>query len=212
MREDDDYDYLFKVVLVGDTNVGKTNLLCRFTRNEFDLESRCTIGIEFATKLSTVQGKVVKSQIWDTAGQERYRSITDAYYRGAVGALLVYDISRRSSFENLGRWLDELRDHAEDGCLPVMLVGNKSDLQHLRAVDQDEASTFAAEHGLLSCIEASALTSVNVESAFLGLLSEICAQMSTVQPTESHHAPPPVKVDATETRPSSSDNSAQRCC
>jgi len=89
------YDYLFKVVLIGDSGVGKSNLLSRFTRNEFSLESKSTIGVEFATRSIQVDGKTVKAQIWDTAGQERYRAITSAYYRGAVGALLVYDITKQ---------------------------------------------------------------------------------------------------------------------
>jgi len=89
------YDYLFKVVLIGDSGVGKSNLLSRFTRNEFCLESKSTIGVEFATRSIQVDGKTIKAQIWDTAGQERYRAITSAYYRGAVGALLVYDITKQ---------------------------------------------------------------------------------------------------------------------
>eukprot|EP00614_Pseudopedinella_elastica_P006753 CAMPEP_0172594428 /NCGR_PEP_ID=MMETSP1068-20121228/13813_1 /TAXON_ID=35684 /ORGANISM="Pseudopedinella elastica, Strain CCMP716" /LENGTH=133 /DNA_ID=CAMNT_0013392443 /DNA_START=47 /DNA_END=449 /DNA_ORIENTATION=- len=88
----EEYDYLFKVVLIGDSGVGKSNLLSRFTRNEFSLESKSTIGVEFATKSIQTEGKTIKAQIWDTAGQERYRAITSAYYRGAVGALLIYDI------------------------------------------------------------------------------------------------------------------------
>ena len=93
-RAEDDYDYLFKVVLIGDSGVGKSNLLSRFTRNEFDLETKTTIGVEFATNTIVIDGKTIKAQIWDTAGQERYRAITSAYYRGAVGALLVYDSSK----------------------------------------------------------------------------------------------------------------------
>eukprot|EP00300_Choanocystis_sp_HF-7_P005443 c14083_g1_i3.p1 GENE.c14083_g1_i3~~c14083_g1_i3.p1 ORF type:complete len:132 (-),score=22.58 c14083_g1_i3:402-797(-) len=112
MSKEDEYDYLFKVVLIGDSGVGKSNLLSRFTRNEFTLESKSTIGVEFATRSIQTEGKVIKSQIWDTAGQERYRAITSAYYRGAVGALLVYDISKHSSYENVERWLKELRDNA----------------------------------------------------------------------------------------------------
>ncbi|KAH0985750.1 hypothetical protein GBA52_012927 [Prunus armeniaca] len=131
-RADDDYDYLFKVVLIGDSGVGKSNLLSRFTRNEFSLESKSTIGVEFATRSIRVDDKVVKAQIWDTAGQERYRAITSAYYRGAVGALLVYDVTRHVTFENVERWLKELRDHT-DANIVIMLVGNKGDLRHLRA-------------------------------------------------------------------------------
>ncbi|WAR29232.1 YPT31-like protein [Mya arenaria] len=97
-----------KIVLVGDSGVGKTNLLSRFTRNEFNMESKSTIGVEFATRNMQIKGKTVRAQIWDTAGQERYRAITSVYvyYRGAVGALVVYDISKASSFENLDKWLD----------------------------------------------------------------------------------------------------------
>lgn len=127
------YDYLFKTVLIGDSGVGKSNLLSRFTRNEFYLESKSTIGVEFATRSIEVEGKTIKAQIWDTAGQERYRAITSAYYRGAVGALLVYDITKQVTFEHVETWLKELRDHA-DANIVIMLVGNKSDLQHLRAV------------------------------------------------------------------------------
>jgi Ras-related protein Rab-11A len=132
------------VVLIGDSGVGKSNLLSRFTRNEFNLDSKSTIGVEFATRSIQVDAKTIKAQIWDTAGQERYRAITSAYYRGAVGALLVYDISKHQTYENVTRWLKELRDHA-DSNIVIMLVGNKSDLRHLRAVPTEEAKQFASE-------------------------------------------------------------------
>jgi len=173
---DEEYDYLFKVVLIGDSGVGKSNLLSRFTRNEFNLESKSTIGVEFATKSIHVDGKTVKAQIWDTAGQERYRAITSAYYRGAVGALLVYDISKHLSFENVERWLKELRDHAEPNIV-VMLVGNKSDLRHRRTVPTEEAMAFA-ENNNLAFIETSALDSSGVEEAFRQILTEIYRLMS----------------------------------
>mmetsp|Transcript_8176 Transcript_8176/g.12052 ORF Transcript_8176/g.12052 Transcript_8176/m.12052 type:complete len:219 (-) Transcript_8176:31-687(-) len=171
MRADDDYDYLFKIVLIGDSGVGKSNLLSRFTRNEFNLESKTTIGVEFAQKSIVLDNKVLKSQIWDTAGQERYRAITSAYYRGAVGALLVYDICKRASFENCERWLKELKDYAESQIV-VMLVGNKSDLKHLRAVKTEEGAAYAKKHGI-AFIETSALESTNVDLAFERILNEI---------------------------------------
>jgi len=172
MSKEDNYDYLFKVVLIGDSGVGKSNLLSRFTRNEFNLESKSTIGVEFATRsIQTEDNKTIKSQIWDTAGQERYRAITSAYYRGAVGALLVYDIAKHVTYENVERWLKELRDHA-DSNIVIMLVGNKSDLRHLRAVPTEEAKAFA-EKNSLSFIETSALDSTNVEAAFQNILTEI---------------------------------------
>lgn len=177
--KDDEYDYLFKVVLIGDSGVGKSNLLSRFTRNEFNLESKSTIGVEFATRSIQVGGKTIKAQIWDTAGQERYRAITSAYYRGAVGALLVYDIAKHLTYENVERWLRELRDHA-DSNIVIMLVGNKSDLRHLRAVPTEEAKIFSERNGL-SFIETSALDSTNVEAAFQNILSEIYKIVSQKQ-------------------------------
>lgn len=112
---------------------------------------------------------MIKAQIWDTAGQERYRAITSAYYRGAVGALLVYDIAKHLTYENVERWLRELRDHADQNIV-IMLVGNKSDLRHLRSVPTEEAKLFAERHGL-SFIETSALDSTNVETAFQNILT-----------------------------------------
>ncbi|KAI3675958.1 hypothetical protein L1987_85554 [Smallanthus sonchifolius] len=170
-RPDDEYDYLFKVVLIGDSGVGKSNLLSRFTRNEFSLESKSTIGVEFATRTLQVEGKTVKAQIWDTAGQERYRAITSAYYRGALGALLVYDVTKPTTFGNVSRWLKELRDHA-DSNIVIMLIGNKTDLKQLRAVTTEDAQTFSEKEGL-SFIETSALEAVNVEKAFQTILGEI---------------------------------------
>lgn len=118
-----------------------------------------------------VEGKTVKAQIWDTAGQERYRAITSAYYRGAVGALLVYDITKRQTFDNVQRWLRELRDHA-DSNIVIMMAGNKSDLSHLRAVSEDDGQALAEREGL-SFLETSALEATNIEKAFQTILTEI---------------------------------------
>ncbi|KAI5657219.1 hypothetical protein M9H77_26012 [Catharanthus roseus] len=170
-RADEDYDYLFKVVLIGDSGVGKSNLLSRFTRNEFSQESKSTIGVEFATRSIQVDDKVVKAQIWDTAGQERYRAITSAYYRGAVGALLVYDVTRHVTYENVERWLKELRDHT-DVNIVIMLVGNKADLRHLRAVPTTDAKAFAERENTFF-METSALEAFNVENAFTEVLTQI---------------------------------------
>ncbi|XP_047323184.1 ras-related protein Rab11B [Impatiens glandulifera] len=170
-RADEDYDYLFKLVLIGDSGVGKSNLLSRFARNEFSLESKSTIGVEFATRSIRVDEKIIKAQIWDTAGQERYRAITSAYYRGAVGALLVYDVTRHVTFENVERWLKELRDHT-DANIVIMLVGNKADLRHLRAVSTEDAKAFA-EREKTFFMETSALESLNVENAFTEVLTQI---------------------------------------
>lgn len=118
-----------------------------------------------------MEGKTVKAQIWDTAGQERYRAITSAYYRGAVGALLVFDITKRQTFDNVQRWLRELRDHA-DSNIVIMMVGNKSDLNHLRAVSEEDGQALAEREGL-SFLETSALEATNIEKAFQTILTEI---------------------------------------
>merc|ERR1711988_613878 len=181
----EEYDYLFKVVLIGDSGVGKSNLLTRFTRDEFKSDSKSTIGVEFATQTIQVDKKNIKAQIWDTAGQERYRAITSAYYRGAVGALLVYDITKKATFEGVKTmWLEELRANADDNII-IMLVGNKKDLGHLRAVTTEEGRSFA-EANNLSFIETSAQQrdgekcklgdgeeSGNVTRAFENILKEI---------------------------------------
>ncbi|KAH8593297.1 ras GTPase [Bisporella sp. PMI_857] len=182
----DEYDFLFKVVLIGDSGVGKSNLLSRFTRNDFNLDSKSTIGVEFATRSIQVDEKTIKAQIWDTAGQERYRAITSAYYRGAVGALLVYDISKHQTYDNVTRWLKELRDHA-DSNIVIMLAGNKADLKHLRAVPTDDAVKFAKDNDL-SFIETSALDATNVEAAFQTILSEIY-RIVTQKALDNNEAP-----------------------
>ncbi|KAL5707957.1 Golgi membrane exchange factor (Ric1p-Rgp1p) subunit [Ranunculus cassubicifolius] len=164
-------DYVFKVVLIGDSAVGKSQLLARFARNEFSLDSKATIGVEFQTRTLVIDHKTVKAQIWDTAGQERYRAVTSAYYRGAVGALLVYDMTKRQSFDHVARWLEELRGHADKNIV-IMLIGNKSDLTTLRSVSTEDAKEFAQRENLFF-METSALEATNVETAFLTVLTEI---------------------------------------
>ncbi|KAJ6968075.1 ras-related protein RABA4d-like [Populus alba x Populus x berolinensis] len=162
-------DYVFKIVLIGDSAVGKSQLLARFARNEFTVDSKATIGVEFQTKTLAIHNKTVKAQIWDTAGQER--AVTSAYYRGAVGAMLVYDMTKRQSFDHMARWLEELRGHADKSII-IMLIGNKCDLGSLRAVPAEDAKEFAQRENLFF-METSALEATNVEAAFLTMLTEI---------------------------------------
>ncbi|KAK4378711.1 hypothetical protein RND71_000573 [Anisodus tanguticus] len=183
-RAEEEYDYLFKVILIGDSGVGKSKLLSRFTRNEFILESKSTIGVEFATR--TLQFNEVKDdsgkQLWLREGPSRLRYGTQLDRKdteplqvliigGALGALLVYDVTKPTTFENVSRWLKELRDHA-DSNIVIMLIGNKTDLKHLRAVATEDAQSFAEKEGL-SFIETSALEATNVEKSFQTILSEI---------------------------------------
>jgi len=172
MTEGNHYDHLFKIILAGDSGVGKSNLLSRYVHGEFNLESRSTIGVEFATRIVTVGDKRIKAQVWDTAGQSRYRAISAAFYRGAVGALLLYDVSKLSSFTNIKTWVEELREHASPQII-AMLIGNKTDLNALRVVPAAVAAAFATENGMMY-METSALDTSNVESAFQSVLAEIC--------------------------------------
>ncbi|MFQ6634504.1 hypothetical protein Gotur_011446, partial [Gossypium turneri] len=162
-------DYVFKVVLIGDSAVGKSQILARFSRNEFSLDSKATIGVEFQTRTLVIEHKSVKAQIWDTAGQER--AVTSAYYRGAVGAMLVYDITKRQTFDHIPRWLEELRGHADKNIV-IILLGNKSDLENQREVPTEDAKEFAQKEGLFF-LETSALEATNVETAFMTVLTEI---------------------------------------
>eukprot|EP00092_Neocalanus_flemingeri_P067642 GFUD01082587.1.p1 GENE.GFUD01082587.1~~GFUD01082587.1.p1 ORF type:complete len:209 (-),score=49.78 GFUD01082587.1:203-829(-) len=169
--EDGDYDYLFKVVLVGDSGVGKSSLLKQFTEKAFLPDLRTTVGVEFSVHEMTIDEKKIRTQIWDTAGQERYRAITNLYYRKANGVILAYDITAHPSFRGLSRWLEEAKSHVEKDSI-VMLVGNKIDLKHLRAVDRIEAQKYAEKHQL-SFIETSASESINVEWAFESIIRDM---------------------------------------
>ncbi|KAL3820812.1 hypothetical protein ACJIZ3_006717 [Penstemon smallii] len=169
--EEQTEDYLFKIVLIGDSAVGKSNLLARFARDEFYPNSKSTIGVEFQTQKIDIKGKEVKAQIWDTAGQERFRAVTSAYYRGAVGALVVYDVSRRQTFDSIGRWLNELQTYSDMNVVTI-LVGNKSDLKDAREVTTAEGKSLAEAQGLFF-IETSALDSSNVAAAFQTVVKEI---------------------------------------
>lgn len=165
------YAYLFKYIIIGDTGVGKSCLLLQFTDKRFQPVHDLTIGVEFGARMITIDGKQIKLQIWDTAGQEAFRSITRSYYRGAAGALLVYDITRRDTFNHLTTWLEDARQHSNSNMV-IMLIGNKSDLESRREVTKEEGEAFAREHGLVF-METSAKTAANVEEAFINTAKEI---------------------------------------
>uniref|UniRef100_A0A7S3DHZ5 Ras-related protein Rab-14 n=1 Tax=Palpitomonas bilix TaxID=652834 RepID=A0A7S3DHZ5_9EUKA len=159
------YNFIFKYILIGDMGVGKSCLLHQFTEKNFPENSTHTIGVEFGTRIINVEGKSVKLQIWDTAGQERFRAVTRSYYRGAVGSLMVYDITRRSSFNHLASWLTDAKSLTHPNTC-IMLIGNKTDLSEDREVSYEEAQQFCEENDIIY-IETCAKTGDNVEEAFL---------------------------------------------
>lgn len=169
-RKEGDSDYSFKIVIVGDSGVGKTNLLTRFTRNQFSLNLRNTVGFNSDQKTLIIDGKYIRAEIWDTAGQERYRSMSPSFYRGAVGALIVYDISSQESFNNLVKWIKELKTHA-DSMMTMLIIGNKSDKPE-REVTKEAANSFASKNEC-GFIETSAMDCSNVENAFETILKNI---------------------------------------
>ena len=159
------YSYVFKYIIVGDSSVGKSCLLLQFTDGRFKPAHDLTIGVEFGSRTVEVdQGNFVKLQIWDTAGQESFRSITRSYYRGAICALLVYDITRRDTFQNLVRWLEEMLEHAYSR-MTIVLVGNKKDLAAEREVSYEEGLEFAKRNKLIF-FETSAKSAENVNETF----------------------------------------------
>ena len=166
-------DRLFKVVVIGDGAVGKTSITVRTCHGQFDGEYLMTIGVEFGTKDCTIENDEVRMQVWDTAGQERFRFLQPAYYRGAHGALLVYDITRKESFEKIPSWMDNLLSTISD-TIPTILVGNKCDLDSLRVVTFEEGKLLAEKLSteykkVIPFFEASAKTNQNVEELFVKL-------------------------------------------
>jgi small GTP-binding protein len=145
-NNDDDYDMIFKLVLIGDSGVGKSNIISRYVRNEFKVDTKTTVGVEFGAKKVEVGGLNIKAQIWDTAGQERYRAVTCAYYKGAKGALLVYDITNLESFTNIDKWIRELKNNTDEN-ISIIIIGNKSDLEKDRVIPMETAQTKAAQYG-----------------------------------------------------------------
>ena len=171
MAEDDNYEMMFKVVLVGDSFVGKTNIMSKYIKNEFHEDSKATVGVEFGSKQFTIEGHLIKAQIWDTAGQERYKAITSAYYKGAKGAFIVYDITRKQSFESVEKWVNDVTAIA-DKKITIILIGNKSDLEDQRQVTKEQGQDKASKLEI-AFLETSAFSGENLDKAFDMMLNEI---------------------------------------
>ena len=170
-----DYDYLFKMVLVGNSSVGKTCLFLQYSDSVFNESFMPTIGVDFRIKTLELDNSFIKMQIWDTAGQERFKTITSSYYKGAHGLILVFDLTDRQSFLDLDNWLVEIEKHASERVVK-MLIGNKSDLEGARTVSYEEATNYAKCNGM-KYIETSAKTSKNVTEAFIFMARNVKEQI-----------------------------------
>ena len=164
-------NYKIKIIVVGDSGVGKTNLINRFASDKFDTNSKATIGVEFVYKTLKINKEVIKVEVWDTAGQERYRAITSSYYKGAKGAIIVYDITNEDSFNNVESWMNEVTKKGKTD-MQFLLVGNKKDLVNDRKVTEQKGIDKAKELNM-NLFEASALEKTNVNEAFNYLMKEI---------------------------------------
>ena len=169
--EETNYELLYKIIIIGDAAVGKSNILTRFTRNEFSENTKSTVGVELGVKFIKVKGVNTKIQIWDTAGQERYRSITSSYYKGSHGCFIVYDITNETSFENVERWYEYVQREAGKN-ISIILVGNKCDLENERKISKEKGQEKAKN---LKCafFETSALSGVNISQIFEELTNNI---------------------------------------
>ncbi|XP_044492548.1 ras-related protein RABE1c-like [Mangifera indica] len=185
-----DYDYLIKLLLIGDSGVGKSCLLLRFSDDSFTTSFITTIGIDFKIRTVELDGKRIKLQIWDTAGQERFRTITTAYYRGAMGILLVYDVTDESSFNNIRNWMRNIEQHAADNVNKI-LVGNKADMdESKRAVPTAKGQALADEYGI-KFFETSAKTNFNVEQVFFSIARDIKQRLAE---SDSKAEPQTIKI------------------
>ena len=172
----EEYDMMVKVIIIGDSGVGKTNIMSKFLKNKFMEESKATVGVEFGSKLFDLNGHKIKAQIWDTAGQEKYKSITGAYFKGSKGALVVYDITQKSTYESLEKWVNDLKS-AGDPKITIILIGNKSDLEENRQVTKEQGEEKAKSFGC-AFLETSALSGDNIDKAFNMMVKEIFEKFS----------------------------------
>uniref|UniRef100_A0A8C5CSI0 Ras-related protein Rab-19 n=1 Tax=Gadus morhua TaxID=8049 RepID=A0A8C5CSI0_GADMO len=208
---EDSFDFLFKIILVGDSDVGKTCVVQSFKSGIFAENQQNTIGVDFTVRTLDIDGKRIKMQVWDTAGQERFRTITQSYYRSAHGALVAYDITRRPTFESVPHWIHEIRHYGAAGVV-VILIGNKSDLQDERQVLFEEACTLAEDKGVLAALETSAKAAQNVDAAFILMARELLAQNGMPITNELAPETPQFGLGGTSSHPVVGGDSLEKKC
>ena len=171
MDDSEEYEMMIKVILIGDSGVGKTNIMSKFLKNQFLEDSKATVGVEFGSKLFIQQGHKIKAQIWDTAGQEKYKAITSAYYKGSKGALVIYDITQKETFANIEKWVNDLKCKG-DPKITIIIIGNKNDLEEKRQISKEQGEEKAKSFGC-AFLETSAFSGDNIEKAFEMMVKEI---------------------------------------
>ena len=203
--ENKEYDLLFKLILIGDSYVGKSNILLKYLKNQFNENSKTTIGVEFGTKNIIINNKRIKIQIWDTAGQERYRSITSAYYKGAKGALIVYDITRKNTFDNIDKWITDLKLN-RDKNICIIILGNKSDLIDKREINKNDGIK-KAEMYKTAFLETSAFNGDNISKAFDELIEQIVINNKNIFQDDNEN-----EIDKGVNLNDEKNNNNKKCC
>ena len=168
---EEEYEMMVKVIIIGESGVGKTNIMSKYLKNQFMEDSKATVGVEFGSKLFNINGHNIKAQIWDTAGQEKYKAITGAYYKGSKGAFVVYDITKKDTFDSVDKWIHDLKSTG-DPKMTIMIIGNKLDLEHKREVLKEQGEEKARSFGC-AFLETSAFSGDNIEKGFEMMISEI---------------------------------------
>ena len=203
--ENKEYDLLFKLILIGDSYVGKSNILLKYLKNQFNENSKTTIGVEFGTKNIIINNKRIKIQIWDTAGQERYRSITSAYYKGAKGALIVYDITRKNTFDNIDKWITDLKLNGDKN-ICIIILGNKSDLIDKREINKNDGIK-KAEMYKTAFLETSAINGDNISKAFDELIEQIVINNKNIFQDDNEN-----EIDKGVNLNDEKNNNKKKCC
>ena len=203
--ENKEYDLLFKLILIGDSCVGKSNILLKYLKNQFNENSKTTVGLEFGTKNIIINNKRIKIQIWDTAGQERYRSITSAYYKGAKGALIVYDITRKNTFDNIDKWITDLKLNGDKN-ICIIILGNKSDLIDKREINKNDGIK-KAEMYKTAFLETSALNGDNISKAFDELIEQIVINNKNIFQYDNEN-----EIDKGVNLNDEKNNNNKKCC
>ena len=204
---EEEYELMIKVILVGDSSVGKTNIMSKYLKDQFMEFSKSTIGVEFNSKTFNHEGHKIKAQIWDTAGQEKYKSMASTYYRGCKGAFIVYDITKKSTFESVDNWINDLKSKGDPNLI-MIIIGNKNDLEEERQVTKEEGEEKAKSFGC-AFLETSALSGDNIEMAFELMVSSVFEKYKKDSNNEEQFGS---AIDGKDLNAGKSNNNKKGCC